>query len=206
MTRPDWIDTLGAELRPVDPDPVLLAQLAQLSASSTAPAVRPGRSAGARFAIVLGGAIAVGATSWAAGALPGTESPFRPEEQVTQQPTDPTPGGVRTPLSDTPTSPAGGQSSPAGGAQVGSPPSGRPPVSVPAGSGAPGVPEGVPPSRRPDLPTQVPDLPTVPSLPKLPDVPATSLPPGLSRVPTPPVPRGSAPTPRPQEVLVDRGR
>lgn len=209
MTRPDWIDTLSAELRPVDPDPVLLAQLTQLSASSTAPAARPGRSAGARLAIVLGGAIAVGATSWAAGALPGTESPFRPEEQVTQQPTDPTPGGVRTPLSDAPTPPAGEQSSPAGGAQVGSPPTALPTAGGSATNGAPGVPEGVPPGVA--VTTRLPDLPELPGLPKLPDVPATSLPPGLSHVPTVTVPRGSTSTrssrtPRPQEVLVTQGR
>lgn len=205
MTRPDWIDTMSADLRPLDPDPVLLAQLVQLSASSTVPAARPGRSAGARFAIVLGGAIAVGATSWAAGALPGTESPFRPEEQVTQQPTDPSPGGVRTPLSDAPTSPAGEQSSPAGDAQDGSPP----PVGVPASSDAPRIPEGAPPGPGAVVTTRVPDLPDAPDvsdLPKIPDVPATSLPPGLSHVPTPPVPRSDARAPRPQEVLVAQAR
>lgn len=203
MTRPDWIDTLRADLRPADPDPVLLAQLVQLSASSTVPAARPGRSASARLAIVLGGAIAVGATSWAAGALPGTDSPFRPEEQVTHEPTDPTPGGVRTPLSDTPTSPAGEPGSPAGDGQDRTgPPVEAPPDDVPANTDVPRVPEGVPPGP----PADVPGLPGLPTLPDLPDVPTVLEPPGLSHVPTPSLPSGLLRTPRPQEALVTQAR
>lgn len=205
MTRPDWITTLRADLLPADPDPVLLAQLTQLSASSTVPAPRPGRSAGARVAIVLGGAIAVGATSWAAGALPGTESPFRPEEQVTHQPTDPTPGGDRTPLPDAPTPPAGEPRSPAGGAQEGStssPPVDAPPSGAPANTDGPRTPEGEPPGPRVDV-SRLPDLPV---LPDLPDVPVPSAPPGLSHLPTVPAPSGVAPTPRPQKSLVTQAR
>ena len=214
MTRPDWIETLRAEVRPADPDPVLLAQLTQLSSGSTAPATRPGRSAGARLAIVLGGAIAVGATSWAAGALPGTESPFRPEERVTQQPTDPQPGEVRTPSSDAPASP--GEPDPSGSAGDGTdgPPS---PAGPTSGSHAPsGAPSSVPP--RGDPPGQV-ELPELPTLPNLPDVPTVPEPPGLGHVLSPSVPAvpslgtprapsapdsdsGTRRSPRPQEALV----
>lgn len=220
MTRPDWIETLRAEVRPADPDPVLLAQLAQLSASSTAPAARPGRSAGARLAIVLGGAIAVGATSWAAGALPGTDSPFRPEERITQQPTDPQPGGARTPSSDAPTSPAGDTdpSAPAGGesGQATTP-------ADPDGSGSPsGRPSGGPtsPPSNGDPPGGV-ELPELPSLPVPTVVPSVPEPPGLDGVlDEPPVdlgrvsPHPTSPdsdsgahrSPRPQEALVDQAR
>ena len=203
MTRPDWIDTLRADLRPADPDPVLLAQLAQLSASSTVPAARPGRSASARLAIVLGGAIAVGATSWAAGALPGTDSPFRPEEQVTQQPTDPTPGGFRTPLPESPTSPVGEPRSPTGDDQdSSSPPVDAPPDGAPANTEGPRVPEGVPPGPR----VSVPGTPELPVLPDLPDVPAVSEPPGLSHVPSLPATSGLPDSSQPQKFPVDRSR
>lgn len=224
MTRPDWIETLRAEVRPADPDPVLLAQLAELSARSTVPAARPGRSAGARLAIVLGGAIAVGATSWAAGALPGTDSPFRPEERITQQPTDPQPGGARTPSSDAPTSPAGGTdaSDPAG--------DGSSRATDPADPGDSGVPSGRPsggPTSAPpngDPPDGEVDLPEVPSLPVPTVVPSVPQPSGLDGVPDlpglPPVNGGRAsahPTspdsdsgahrsPRPQEALVDQAQ
>lgn len=223
MTRPDWIETLRAEVRPADPDPVLLAQLAQLSANSTAPAARPGRSAGARLAIVLGGAIAVGATSWAAGALPGTDSPFRPEERVTQQPTDPQPGGDRTPATDAPTSPAGdADPSAPGGDETGqatSPadPDGSAPSGRPSDGATSSPPTGDPPDGRVELP-ELPSLPippVVPSVPEpsgldgvpdLPDVPTI----GLGRVgPHPTSPdsdSGAHRSPRPQEALVDQAR
>lgn len=221
MTRPDWIETLRADLRPADPDPVLLAQLTQLSSRSTAPAPRPGRSAGARFAIVLGGAIAIGATSWAAGALPGTDSPFSPEDRVTQQPTDPTPRDA--PTSDAPTSPSGvPEQDPEPGSPepdapgttpgVGSP-TGAPPASAPPDGGSPGP---------PGSPVE---LPTLPDLPLVPDVPAVPEPSGLDRVPDLPVlpsfgaGRGVADapatpdsdsvvrrSPQPQEVLVAQDR
>lgn len=218
MTRPDWIETLRAEVRPVDPDPVLLAQLTQLSSGSTTPAARPGRSAGARLAIVLGGAIAVGATSWAAGALPGTDSPFSPEERVTQQPTDPTPGGEEAPSSDTPTSPAGGRepTAPAGGeSSTPTPPSAPPATVPPSSSPSSGGPSTAPPPGDPpegELP--------LPSLPTIPGVPAVPSPPGLDRVPDLPTPSlGRDPStrpdsdsgathrsPRPQEALVAQAR
>lgn len=221
MTRPDWIETLRDEVRPADPDPVLLAQLAQLSANSTVPAARPGRSAGARLAIVLGGAIAVGATSWAAGALPGTDSPFRPEERITQQPTDPQPGGVRTPSSDAPTSPAGepAPSGPAGGesGQGTTParPDGTAPSGRPSGGPTPSPPTGDPP---PGV-----ELPELPSLPVPTVVPSVPEPPGLDGVPDLPLPSskvgrasteptspdsdsGAHRSPRPQEALVDQAR
>ena len=210
MTRPDWIETLRAEVRPADPDPVLLAQLTQLSSGSTTSAARPGRSAGARIAMVLGGAIAVGATSWAAGALPGTDSPFGPEERVTQQPTDPTPGGVEAPSSDTPTSPAGGRepSAPAGDPSSGPPatPDAVPPSGLPSDSTGTPPPSGDPPGD-----VEVPDLPT---LPKIPDVPAGPSSPGLDRVPDLPVPSlgpdrdsgASRRSPQPQEALVAQAR
>lgn len=220
MTRPDWIETLRADLRPADPDPVLLAQLTQLSARSTAPAPRPGRSAGARFAIVLGGAIAIGATSWAAGALPGTDSPFSPEDRVTQQPTDPTPRDA--PTSDTPTTPSG---------EDRTPPAGSPDPDAPGGTPGAGSPTGAPPASAPpertspDPPGPPIELPTLPDLPVVPDVPAVPEPSGLDRVPDLPVlpsfgadrrvaDAPSAPdsdsavrrTPQPQEVLVAQDR
>ena len=224
MTRPDWIEELRAEVRPADPDPVLLAQLAELSARSTVPAARPGRSAGARLAIVLGGAIAVGATSWAAGALPGTDSPFRPEERITQQPTAPQPGGARTPTSDAPTSPGGGTAA----SDPGGDESSR--ATDPADPGDSGVPSGRPsggPTSAPpngDPPDGEVDLPEVPSLPVPTVVPSVPQPSGLDGVPdlpgVPPVdldrvrPRPTSPdsdsgthrSPRPQEALVDQAR
>lgn len=221
MTRPDWIETLRAEVRPADPDPVLLAQLAQLSANSTVPAARPGRSAGARLAIVLGGAIAVGATTWAAGALPGTDSPFRPEERITQQPTDPQPGGARTPSSDAPTSPAGGSapSDPAGGASdpgtTPAEPDGNAPSGRPSGGATPSPPTGDPPGgvKLPELPslpvpTVVPSVPEPPGLDGVPDLPLPS--PEVGRVSTEPTSpdsdSGAHRSPRPQEALVDQAR
>lgn len=223
MTRPDWIETLRAEVRPADPDPVLLAQLAELSASSTVPAARPGRSAGARLAIVLGGAIAVGATSWAAGALPGTDSPFRPEERITQQPTDPQPGGARTPSSDAPTSPAGTDASDPAGDESGQATT----PADPRDSGVPsGRPSGGPTSSPPhgDPPRGEVELPELPSLPVPTVVPSVPQPSGLDGVPDlPGVPpadlgrvsphptssdsdSGTHRSPRPQEALVDQAR
>jgi len=188
MTRPDWIETLRADVRPVDPDPVLLAQLVELSSRSVAPAPRLGRSAGARLAMVLGGVIAVGATSWAAGALPGTDSPFRPEESVTQQPTDPTP-------SRSPGAPPGEGRTPSGTGTPASP--GETPADPSSGSDSPAEPEsgatptdpsttpGTTPGRgsSPGPPT---DLPTLPQLPVTPSIPASPDPPGLERFPEDP--------------------
>lgn len=213
MTRPDWIETLRAEVRPVDPDPVLLAQLTQLSSGSTTPAARPGRSAGARLAIVLGGAIAVGATSWAAGALPGTESPFSPEERVTQQPTDPTPGDEGAPSSETPTSPAGSRTptAPAGGESSTTSP--EAPTTGPSSGRPSGAPSSAPPTGDPPGGVELP----LPPLPTIPGVPAVPSPPGLDRVPDLPTPSVGLPgldsdsgttrrSPRPQEALVDQAR
>lgn len=173
MTRPDWIETLRADVRPADPDPVLLAQLVQLSQGSVAPAPRPGRSVGARLAVALGGVIAVGATSWAAGALPGTDSPFRPEEHITHQPTGPSPGNVGTPQPDESESPAGERtpSSPAGDPGKSAPP---------RRSDGPGHA-----SDPPGPPVDLPDLPDTPGPPDLPHVPTVS-PPGLDHFPDAP--------------------
>jgi hypothetical protein len=206
MNRPDWIDTLRADLRPVDPDPVLLAQLAQLSSRSAVPAPRPGRSAGARWAMVLGGVIAVGATSWAAGALPGTDSPFSPEERVTQQPTDPPSDEPAPPSTDPP--PSEDRRSPDRTEDPGSP--------APTDPRPGGTPSGVPPTSTPsdgDPPSPPVELPTLPDLPQLPGVPAVPEPPGLDRVPDLPVlppladsDRGSHRSPLAQEDLVAQAR
>ena len=189
MTRPDWIEELRAGLRPADPDPVLLAQLVELSHGSVAPTARTGQSVGARLAIALGGAIAVGATSWAAGALPGTDSPFLPEEHVTHQPTDPTPGNVGTPQPDDSESPAGGQSPPPAGD------SGKSTASTPGASASDegrghGKGPGPSGSRAPDPPGAH-HVPEVPGSPDLPDVPVVPEPPGLTHVPDVPT---AAPT------------
>ncbi|WP_435768856.1 hypothetical protein [Nocardioides sp. SYSU DS0651] len=183
MTRPDWIDELRSGLRTVDPDPVLLAQLVELSRGSASPAPRPGRSVGARLAIVLGGAIAVGATSWAAGALPGTDSPFRPEERITHQPTDPTPGDVATPQRDDSRSPAGERTSPPAGEGKSAPPA-VPDKGSP--SSGPGSGSTDTPGERGNRPSDPPGLtraPELPDLPPLPDVPPVPQPTGLDRVP-----------------------
>jgi len=187
MTQPDWIEELRSGLRTVDPDPVLLAQLVELSRGSVPPASRPGRSVGARLAIVLGGAIAVGATSWAAGALPGTDSPFRPEERITHQPADPTPGDVGTSQPGDPESPAGERSSPPArdrGTSV--PPTTGPSEQSPgrgSGSvGSPGESPGESGGTSSDPPGS-PKVPDVPDLPQLPEVPSVPEPPGLDHVP-----------------------
>ncbi|GEB12630.1 hypothetical protein NSI01_09450 [Pimelobacter simplex] len=183
MTRPDWIETLRADVRPADPEPALLAQLVELSRGSAVPATRPSRSAGARWAMVLGGAIAVGATSWAAGALPGTDSPFRPEEHVTHQPADPSPGRVGTPQPDDPGSPA--EEAPSAPASAGETEPAAPDPSPGAGTDPALVPSA--PSGTGSGPPPLIELPTPPTLPPppLPPVPTAPLPPGLDHAPGP---------------------
>ncbi|GAA3647609.1 hypothetical protein GCM10022237_03960 [Nocardioides ginsengisoli] len=197
MTRPDWIETLRADLRPADPDPVLLAQLVELSRGSVAPATRPGRSAGARLAIVLGGAIAVGATSWAAGALPGTDSPFRPEEHVTHQPADPSPGGVGTPHPDEPASPAEEQSPSSSAGDDPPTPSDSPTRGATGSPSTPKAPGSGSPPPIGGLPTDLPSLPDVPGSTVLPQVPTAPPPSGLDHVPGVPLLPPGLPTVHP---------
>lgn len=86
----------------LEPDSVLLHQLAQLSASS-APAARTVRHAGARAFAVAATVAVIGGTTWAAGALSGPEVPPGPADQPAQSATGtPTTGGevVRTPQPD----------------------------------------------------------------------------------------------------------
>lgn len=74
----DLAKHLRADLPALEPDPVLLAQLVQLSTvGAPVPAARTAH--GARVAFVSAGAAAiVGGTAWLAGALPGTVSPLPP--------------------------------------------------------------------------------------------------------------------------------
>lgn len=100
----DDLPELRATIPALEPDPVLLGQLVELSAASTAasarPPLRPVR------ALVAGAAALglVGATSWIAGALPGVPSPLEPHPTPAPVPTSPaTPsptGDARVPGAD----------------------------------------------------------------------------------------------------------
>lgn len=83
----DDLPQLRTTIPVLEPDPVLLGQLVELSAASSAAAarrtLRPGRA-------LTTGAAALGlvaATSWIAGALPGVPSPIAPHQVPAPAPT-----------------------------------------------------------------------------------------------------------------------
>jgi len=85
------IDGLRAEVPTRDPDPVLLEQLTQLSAASA----RPERRAYPKVLAAAASVAALAATTWLAGAVPGTTSPLAPshhhQEPSRTAPPSPTP-------------------------------------------------------------------------------------------------------------------
>lgn len=97
----DLGERLRADVPALEPDPVLLAQLVQLStAAAQAPAPRRGH--GFRAALMAAGAAGiVSGTAWLAGALPGTASPWHPSHHdhplPSQHSSQPVPRHVSTP-------------------------------------------------------------------------------------------------------------
>lgn len=78
---------LRADVPALEPDPVLLAQLVQLSTTAAQPAASR-RAHGARAMLVAAGAAGiVSGTAWLAGALPGTASPWHPAHHDRPTPT-----------------------------------------------------------------------------------------------------------------------
>jgi hypothetical protein len=147
----DEFPELRADIPAREPDAVLLGQLVELSAASTAAAaarspLRPARAL-ATGAAALG---LVAATTWIAGALPGVPSPISPHPTPSHAPTKPAPshsGDARVPGADVaPTSGASlPQSEASGVASPGSSPSWTPPgkpSTPPAGEGGRAVGHG----------------------------------------------------------------
>ena len=77
MTSKHSIDGLRVDVPTLEPDPVLLAQLVQVS-SAHAPAATTSRATSVKVLLAAAGVAAVTATTWVAGAVPGAPSPIRP--------------------------------------------------------------------------------------------------------------------------------
>ncbi len=92
MTNRNRTGRLRVDVPTLEPDPALLERLVMASASST-PARRPARPAGIRLLVAAASVAMIGATTWVAGAIPGTESPLGPAMQPTHGPSAPSPGG-----------------------------------------------------------------------------------------------------------------
>lgn len=101
-------EALRVDVPTLEPDPVFLARLSALSRSS-APAPRAVRRHGVRALAAAATVAVVGTTSWAAGALPGTDdAPASPAREITTAPTElSSPGGVGSPQPDDAFSPGG---------------------------------------------------------------------------------------------------
>lgn len=102
---------LRIDVPTLEPDAVLVDRLAAASATST-PSRGTSRSVGLRAAFVAVVVASLGATTWAAGALPGVDTPFRHREiqHAPLVPLAPT-GAVGSPQSD---DSASGSPAPAG--------------------------------------------------------------------------------------------
>lgn len=122
----------------LEPDAVLLHQLAELSASST-PAARTARHTGARALAGAAAVAVIGGTTWVAGAAAGPDLDG-PAQRPSPAPTGvPTPGGdVGTPQSDVTSSAPGSPWSP-----------GLPGDETSGRGGAPGEPGDQPPREAP---------------------------------------------------------
>lgn len=129
MTSKHSIEGLRVDVPTLEPDPVLLAQLVQLS-SAKAPAATSSRASSVKVLLAAVGVAAVTATTWAAGAVPGVPSPIRPAHHphtaVTPSPSPTTGPATRTPGASDPTSEAPGSIHPT---QDGRPHSAAPGVS-----------------------------------------------------------------------------
>ena len=153
----DDLPELRADIPALEPDPVLLGQLTELSAASAAAvarsSLRPARAL-ATGAAALG---LVAATTWIAGALPGVPSPIAPHHPApSHAPTKPAPshrGDARVPGADV--APTSGASLPQSEASDVAPPGSSPswappgqPSTPPAGQGGRAVGHG--PGKHPD--------------------------------------------------------
>ena len=100
---------LRVDVPTLEPDSVMLERLSALSAAST-PSAGRSRSVGLRVAFVATVVASLGATTWAAGALPGVDTPFRHRqiEHAALVPI-PTAGDTGSPQSDV--APSGGPTS-----------------------------------------------------------------------------------------------
>jgi len=111
MTSKHTIEGLRVDVPTLEPDPVLLAQMVQLS-SAKAPAVTTSRASSVKVLLAAVGVAAVTATTWAAGAVPGVPSPIRPAHHphtaVSPSPSPTTGSATRTPGASDPTSEAPG--------------------------------------------------------------------------------------------------
>lgn len=104
-------DRLRVAAPTLEPDPVLLATLAEVGASSHPAAPRTARPAGLRLIVATAGVAAIATATWAAGIPAGTDIPLSPVDAPTQEETSgpPSPGNVGSPqtdVSDLPGSPA----------------------------------------------------------------------------------------------------
>lgn len=90
----------------LEPDPVFLAMLANLSASSRPASIRTARSAGLRMIVATASVAVIATATWASGVSMGS-TPLSPADSPAQlEPSDrPSPGDVATPQSDVSTSP-----------------------------------------------------------------------------------------------------
>lgn len=123
------IEGLRVDVPTLEPDPVLLTQLVQLS-SAKAPAATSSRASSVKVLLAAVGVAAVTATTWAAGAVPGVPSPIRPAHHphtaVSPSPSPTTGSATRTPGASDPTSEAPGSIHPT--------PDGRPHSAAPGAS------------------------------------------------------------------------
>ncbi|KRB77102.1 hypothetical protein ASE01_10145 [Nocardioides sp. Root190] len=103
-------DRLRVAAPTLEPDPVFLDVLADVSASSRPAVSRTARSAGLRMLVAATTVVAIAAATWAAGSTGGSDIPLSPADGPTQEePTGPpSHGNVGTPqtdVSNTPGSP-----------------------------------------------------------------------------------------------------
>lgn len=109
MTR-HRTDRLRVAAPTLEPDPVLLAMMAEASASSRPAAPRTARPAGLRLTVATASVAAIASATWAAGIPIGTDIPLSPADAPAQEEPSgpPSPGNVGSPqpdVSDPPGSP-----------------------------------------------------------------------------------------------------
>lgn len=107
MTSPHRIERLRVDAPTLEPDPVLLGMLADLSASSRPATPRTTRSAGLRIIAATASVAIIAAATWAAGIQTGAETPLSPADRPSPAEISgpPSPGDVGTPHPDVSTSP-----------------------------------------------------------------------------------------------------
>ena len=113
----DLGERLRADVPVLEPDPVLLAQLVQLSVAA-GPGVPVRRSPGVLAVVAAAGAaVILSGTAWLAGALPGTVSPLHPSHHghslPSQHSSSPVPRHASSPIAPGATGSAGVPEDPA---------------------------------------------------------------------------------------------